>query len=215
MYSETTNQIDSGTSASALSRALDPAITDTERLDAIEAAHDEVDRALGQLSAMLDIARAETGLSRDMMRRFDLCALTAEVADLFVPTLEDAGQTLQLDLPDHPVVMTGHEALVRQALGNLLHNASLYAGAGASVVLSVREGDEKVRLIVADTGPGVPEDQRGRVQERFVRLDPARSTQGSGLGLAIVAACGKLHGGELTLSDNHPGLLADLVLRRG
>ena len=200
---------------SALSRALDPAITDTERLDAIEAAHDEVDRALGQLSAMLDIARAETGLSRDMMRRFDLCALTAEVADLFVPTLEDAGQTLQLDLPDHPVVMTGLEALVRQALGNLLHNASLYAGAGASVVLSVREGDEKVRLIVADTGPGVPEDQRGRVQERFVRLDPARSTQGSGLGLAIVAACGKLHGGELTLSDNHPGLLADLVLRRG
>jgi signal transduction histidine kinase len=198
----------------ALVRALDPGADETERLDAIEAASEEVDRALGQLSAMLDIARAETGLSRDMMRRFDLSALAAEVADLFVPTLEDAGQTLGLSLPDHPVLMTGHEALVRQALGNLLHNASLYAGMGASVGVRVVEGDSRVHLVVSDTGPGVPEDQRGRVQERFVRLDPARSTQGSGLGLAIVAACAKLHGGELRLEDNGPGLRADLILRR-
>jgi signal transduction histidine kinase len=52
------------------------------------------------------------------------------------------------------------------------------------------------------------------VQERFVRLDPARSTQGSGLGLAIVAACAKLHGGQLSLEDNRPGLRAVLTLAR-
>ena len=70
------------------------------------------------------------------------------------------------------------------------------------------------RVTVADTGVGVPPDQRGRVQERFVRLDPARTTGGSGLGLAIVAACAKLHGGGLRLEDNAPGLRAVLVLSR-
>jgi signal transduction histidine kinase len=69
-----------------------------------------------------------------------------------------------------------------------------------------------VQLIVADDGPGVPESQRGRVQERFVRLDDARSTPGSGLGLAIAAACAKLHDGRLLLEDNHPGLRCVLEL---
>ena len=88
------------------------------------------------------------------------------------------------------------------------------AGEGAVVRASVEDAGELVRIIVADTGAGVPEDQRGRVQERFVRLDPARSTGGTGLGLAIVAACAKLHGGVLRLEDNCPGLRAVLEIRR-
>jgi signal transduction histidine kinase len=71
-----------------------------------------------------------------------------------------------------------------------------------------------VQVVVADNGPGVPEADRGRVQERFVRLDKARSTAGSGLGLAIVAACAKLHRGTLVLEDNHPGLRAVLSIAR-
>ncbi len=198
----------------ALARALDPQATQSQRLDAIETAHDEVDRTLGQLSAMLDIARAETGLSRDMMRPIDLGAMAADVADLFVPTLEDAGQILIVDDPPGPVIVNAHEALLRQALGNLLHNAALYAGPGVTVRVSIQDDGDCVHLIVADTGVGVPPDQRGRVQERFVRLDPARTTGGSGLGLAIVAACAKLHGGVLKIEDNFPGLRADIEIRR-
>jgi signal transduction histidine kinase len=198
----------------ALARALDPAATEEERLDAIESAHGEVDRTLGQLSAMLDIARAETGLSREMMQPIDLAVMAADVADLFVPTLEDAGQTLIVEPPSEPVVVHGHEALLRQALGNLLHNASLYAGEGVAVRVSFQNDGPSVHLIVTDTGVGVPDDQLGRVQERFVRLDPARAAGGSGLGLAIVAACAKLHGGVLRLSDNKPGLRADMELKR-
>lgn len=199
----------------ALARALDPSATETQRLDAIEAAHGEVDRTLGQLSAMLDIARAETGLSREMMQPIDMGAMAADVADLFMPTIEDAGQTLIVETPEKPVIVTAHEALLRQALGNLLHNAALYAGKGVEVRVSIRDDGDRVHLIVADTGVGVPPDQRGRVQERFVRLDPARTTGGSGLGLAIVAACAKLHGGVLRIEDNHPGMIADLDIHRG
>ncbi len=198
----------------ALARAMHEGATEDERMDAVEVAHDEVERTLNTLSAMLDIARAETGLSREMMVRVDVAALVEELADFFTPVIEDAEQRMVVHAPSHPVIAHGHEPLLRQAVGNLLHNASQYAGEGAVVRVSVEAGEDIVDIVVADTGGGVPEDQRGRVQERFVRLDPARSTGGSGLGLAIVAACAKLHGGVLRLEDNHPGLRAVLEIRR-
>ena len=198
----------------ALARAMHDGVSEQERLEAVDAAHAEVERTLATLSAMLDIARAETGLSREMMVRVDIAALVEELCDFFTPVIEDAGQRLVFHAPEEPVMAQGHEALLRQAVGNLLHNASVYAGEGAVVRASVEDAGELVRIIVADTGEGVPEDQRGRVQERFVRLDPARSTGGTGLGLAIVAACAKLHGGLLRLEDNCPGLRAVLEIRR-
>ena len=197
----------------ALARALEPGASEAQRLDAIDAAHDEADRALATLSALLDIARAETGLSRDMMQTVDVAALVEELVDFFTPVIEDAGQRLEVVVPPAPVVARVHPALLRQAIGNLLHNAAHYAGPGAVVRVSVEEDDSPiVRLTVADTGVGVPEDQRGRVQQRFVRLDPARGVGGTGLGLAIVAACAKLHGGALRLEDNAPGLRAVLEI---
>jgi signal transduction histidine kinase len=198
----------------ALARALQPDVTEIERVEAIQQAHDEADRALATFSALLDIARAETGLSRDMMSWVDLAALALGVAELFAPAIEDAGQVFAVEVPANPVVMRCHELLLRQALGNLLHNAVRHAGPGALVTLALLDQGGEVRLTVSDTGPGVPEHDRGRVQERFVRLDPARSTPGSGLGLAIVAACAKLHGGRFLLEDNDPGLRAVLVLTR-
>ena len=197
----------------ALARALQ-APDEEERLEAIDAAHTEIDRTLATLSAMLDIARAESGLSREMMQSVDIGSVVEEVADFFTPTLEDAGQSLSVETPTEPVIIPAHEGLLRQAIGNLLHNASLYAGAGAKVMAKVEEDESFVRIVVSDTGVGVPADQRGRVQERFVRLDPARSVGGSGLGLAIAAACAKLHGGSLSLEDNEPGLRAILSLWR-
>jgi signal transduction histidine kinase len=199
----------------ALARALEPDASPEERADAVEQAHQEAEGMLATFSALLDIARAEAGLSRETMGPVDLRAMIADMAELFAPTFEDQGQ--QLLFPAlagaPPLTVRGHEVLLRQALGNLLHNAARYAGRGARVTLDVDEApDGTVRMVVADDGPGVPESQRGRVQERFVRLDDARSTPGSGLGLAIAAACAKLHGGRLLLEDNHPGLRCVLEL---
>ncbi len=199
----------------ALARALEPDASPEERADAVEQAHQEAEQVLATFSALLDIVRAEAGLSRETMGPVDLRAMIADMAELFAPTFEDQGQHLVVpSLPAAPLTVSGHEVLLRQALGNLLHNAARYAGRGARVTLDVAEGpDGAVRMVVADDGPGVPESQRGRVQERFVRLDDARSTPGSGLGLAIAAACAKLHDGRLLLEDNHPGLRCVLELR--
>jgi len=198
----------------ALTRALSPDASETQRLDAIEDAHGQIEHTLATLSAMLDIARAETGLSRDMMRPVDVAALVDEVTEFFAPIIEDADQTLTEELGDGPVVALAHEALLRQAIGNLLHNAALYAGEGATVTVKVEALGDRVEITVADTGAGVAADQRERIPERFVRLDPARASGGSGLGLAIATACAKLHGGALRLEDNAPGLRAVLELSR-
>lgn len=199
----------------ALSEALAPEADETRRLDLIETAHGECERVLATFGALLDIARAESGVSREMLAPLDAAATVAEVAELLAPVVEDAGQTLTVRTPPEPVTMSGHDLLLRQALGNLLHNAVRYAGAGARIELALEEDAESVRFVVADDGPGVPAEARDRVQERFVRLDASRSSPGSGLGLAIAAACAKLHDGRLTLEDNGPGLRATLIASRG
>ncbi len=198
----------------ALSRALEPGADEEARLDAVEQAYGETEQALATFTALLDIARAESGVSRESMAPVEITGLLADIAELFSPVLEDEGQVLKPPPAGEPVVIMAHEALLRQALGNLLHNAARHAGRGAEVELGIEATPAAVRLIVADNGPGVPADQRGRVQQRFVRLDDARSTPGSGLGLAIAAACAKLHNGRLILEDNRPGLRAVLELAR-
>lgn len=198
----------------ALSRALDTEAPSAAREVAIGEALEQADQALATTGALLDIARAETGLSRDMLQPVDLSALVEDVAELFAPTVEDAGQSLKVELPSSPVRLEAHEVLVRQAVGNLIYNAARYAGAGAEVTVSVDADGGQVRCVVADTGPGIAEADRGRVVERFVRLDPARTAAGSGLGLAIAAACAKLHGGTLVLEDNAPGLRVVLQMHR-
>lgn len=197
----------------ALDRAAAPGASEQERLVAIDEAKVHTEEALATFAALLDVARAESGLSGETMSKVDLKALLASVAELFEPTVEDAGQELVLVLPESVGAFRAHELLLRQAVGNLLHNAALYAGQGAAITLSLVAANGGVNIIIADTGRGIPENDRGRVTERFVRLDPARSTPGSGLGLAIAAACAKLHGGSLALEDNKPGLRAILHLR--
>jgi signal transduction histidine kinase len=198
----------------ALTRALDDDLDAAARRELLGSAWDEADRALGTTSALLDIARAESGLSRDMFQAVDLGALIAGLAELFGPALEDAGQSLAVDAPGRPLTIQAHELLLRQAVGDLLFNASRYAGPGARVRIAAQATPEGARIVVADTGPGVPAAERGRVVERFVRLDAARTSPGSGLGLAIAAACAKLHQGRLTLEDNDPGLRVVMDLSR-
>jgi len=77
---------------------------------------------------------------------------------------------------------------------------------GAEIVIKAAPEGERILLSVADAGRGIPEADRARAVERFVRLEQSRSQPGSGLGLSLASAVARLHGGELKLEDNHPGL---------
>jgi two-component system OmpR family sensor kinase len=115
--------------------------------------------------------------------------------------------------PDRPITLEaaptqveGDESRLRQVAVNLLANAREHTPHGTPVHVSVTEGAGKVRLEVADEGPGIDPKDRKRLFERFYRADPARSREsgGSGLGLAIVAAIVEAHDGEVRV-DERPG----------
>jgi signal transduction histidine kinase len=168
------------------------------------------------------IARAESGQARDDMKEFDAAEIAQDICELYEPLADEKGITLTVEA-GAPALVTGNRELVSQALANLVDNAIKYTEPRAEgtnapppgiVVSAVNEG-ERVLLTVADRGPGIPEAERGRVIERFVRLEQSRSQPGSGLGLSLAAAVARLHGGELTLADNAPGLKSIIALPRG
>ena len=106
-----------------------------------------------------------------------------------------------------------HRELLAQALANLVDNSIKYTPEGGHVTLACRKDGDRVLVSVVDDGPGVPEAERERVMERFVRLESHRATPGSGLGLSLVRAVARLHGATFRLEDNRPGLRAIMALR--
>jgi signal transduction histidine kinase len=117
-----------------------------------------------------------------------------------------------------PLPVMGNRELVSQALANLVDNATKYARSSpdgsARIIVSAGGDNGHVLLTVADNGPGIPAADRARVVERFVRLETSRTEPGSGLGLSLASAVARLHGGELRLEDNAPGLKVTIVLPR-
>ena len=179
---------------------------------AIEAVIEDSDGLIRVFNALLTIARLEAGSVPDSFRPFDAGEVAREVAELYEPLAEERG--LRLTVEAEPgLALTGNRELVGQALANLIDNAIKYGAAGApEIAVRAGRGRDGIRLVVADRGPGIPEAERARVLDRFVRLDAARSRPGFGLGLSLVNAVARLHGGALTLADNGPGLAVVLTL---
>jgi signal transduction histidine kinase len=182
--------------------------------EALERTVDESDRLLDTFNALLSIARAEAGQARQGLVPIDVSALIADVVELYEPMAEEAGGRLSSDAAPGLMVI-GDRQLLAQALTNLVDNALKYGardGETPEIEVSGKIEDDKVVITVADHGIGIPAEDRGRVTERFVRLDSSRSKPGNGLGLSLVSGVMKLHKGSLVLADNHPGLAARLVL---
>ncbi len=182
----------------------------TQKQAALEAGLVETEKTIFAFSALIDIARAEGGLSRDAMTKVDLAALLHDVHELFLPMAEERDVHLQVSATES--VILGHKPLLMQAVGNLVHNAIKHSPRGAELDLSLVHEADGARVVVADHGPGIPADQRADAVKRFKRLGSGDTPEGIGLGLAIVEACAHLHRGELVLEDNNPGLKAALVL---
>jgi signal transduction histidine kinase len=187
---------------------------------ALESTIAESDDLIRTFDALLMIARAESGHARDNMTEFDAAEIARDVGELYEPLADEKGIALTVDAPAAAPVR-GNRELVSQALANLIDNAIKYAGpngqlngAPAEIVVKAGNDGERISLSVADRGPGIAEADRGRVVERFVRLEQSRSEPGSGLGLSLAAAVARLHGGELKLEDNHPGLRSTIALPR-
>ena len=189
---------------------------------ALEGTIEESDALIRTFNALLMIARAESGHARDNMAEFDAAEVARGIGELYEPLADDKGLVLKVEAPV-AAPLRGNRELVSQALANLVDNAIKYAapdpkavnGARSEIVVRAMGQGEQILLSVSDGGPGIPAGDRGRAVERFVRLDQSRSHPGSGLGLSLAQAVAHLHGGELKLEDNRPGLRTIMTLPRG
>ena len=178
---------------------------------ALDRAIEETNTILDTFNALLRIAQIEAGARKAQFSEIALSGLVRTVAEAYQDVAEDDGNSFSADIDDG-IRVQGDKDLLTQMLANLVENAIHHCPAGAHIAVTLRAEDGGALLAVADTGPGIPAEERGRVLERFYRLEQSRTTPGSGLGLPLVKAVADLHGATLTLADNRPGLRAEVRL---
>jgi signal transduction histidine kinase len=178
----------------------------------VDGAVADVDRVMRIFTALLRLAEIDSGARRSGFVRVDAAAVTAEVVEFYEPAAEQKGVEFSFQAAGDADV-AGDPVLLAQAVSNLIDNSlkSVHEH-GAISVRVARRADGALEIAVADDGPGIADADKPRVTERFFRGDASRGSPGVGLGLSIVDAVAKLHGGALQLLDNHPGLLAQMVL---
>ena len=188
--------------------------------DALQVALDEADTLLKTFNTVLAIARLQAAAGRvPDAAMFDAADLAADMAELYEPAAEDKGLDFSAEI-ERGLMIEGARPFLAQALANVIDNAIKYTPVGGAVMLRARRRSSgEIEFSVTDTGPGVPEEDRGRVIERFVRLDNSRTEAGSGLGLSLVGAVMEAHMGRIQLDEgpgaygeSGPGLRVALVL---
>ena len=178
-----------------------------EAHELITPALQELDRVQRTLATLLQIARTEASGVTTHGELVDLAALAANMVELYAPGMRAAGLEVELDAPEG-AQLTGNRQLLAQLVTNLLENALKYVPAGGLVKVSVRNVPGAVSMSVADNGPGIAAAERAAALRPFVRVgDAAAHATGSGLGLSLAAAVARLHGAQLMLDDNAPGLI--------
>ena len=140
----------------------------------------------------------------------NVAALARDTTAECVPVAMERGMDLGFDSGTEPVHIEGNPTLLVEMLQNLVDNALKYAATGGHIRLELKRDANAIVLSVTDDGPGIPEEDRERVLERFVRLEAARNSPGNGLGLSLVKAVSRMHGVDLVLGDAEPGLRVEM-----
>ena len=186
--------------------------TEEELYDGIAGAVEDVDRVIGIFNALLRLAEIDAGAKRSGFVEVNLAELAARAAEFYRPAAELKGITLDFRNSAASATLSGDPVLLSQAVSNLIDNAVKFTPAAGHIRVETSLAGEGVEISVGDDGPGVPDQEKQRVVERFYRGDHSRhTTPGVGLGLTLVSAIASLHGGRLDLTDNHPGLKARMI----
>ncbi|ATW04366.1 HAMP domain-containing sensor histidine kinase [Sphingorhabdus sp. YGSMI21] len=169
-------------------------------------ARQDIRDIIQMLDSLLDIAssRAQKG-DRSGLSPCDVSEIATEMAELFAESAEDLGISFGTDIAPG-VQMMANPAHIQRILSNLLDNALKYTPKGGTAELALRPGPV---IVVRDNGPGIPENMREKIFERFVRVD-ASGAKGHGLGLALSQALAERNGLVITCRDAEPGALFEI-----
>ena len=164
---------------------------------------EETDRLTRLVDSLLTLSRADAGHTHVQRTDISLLGLAQEASSLVEVLAEEKQQRISVEgVPT--LIVSGDRLILRQALINLIDNAIKYSPAEAEILVRVAAGkDNQLIVEVVDRGPGVPQEHRSRIFDRFYRVDSARSREwgGAGLGLAIAQWAVEVHGGQITLQS--------------
>lgn len=164
----------------------------------------QIERLEGLVSSLLELSKLEAGVVPMKVTSFPIKpVLEAAVNEtrLATPEIE-----IRVDVDPSDLRILGDGERVHQVVSNLLANAARFSPPGKAIELTSRGNRDHVTIEVIDEGPGIPEDDRTRVFERFYRSDDSRSAceGGTGLGLAIARWIVDLHGGQIRAERASP-----------
>jgi signal transduction histidine kinase len=171
----------------------------------------DLDSILDTFGALLRIAQIEGGARKAGFAPLDLAEVLRNVIEIYQSALEERGQRLEVHI-DPALNVTGDRELLTQLFANLIDNAMRHSPRDAQIELTATRRGNRVQVVIADDGPGIPAEFREKVLQRFFRLEGSRSTPGSGLGLSLAQAIARLHESELVLSNNEPGLRVTFLI---
>ncbi len=186
-----------------------------EELDQeVEQILEDSDAMLRVFDSLLKISGIESGSAAWAFEAVSLSQIVEDVVELYEPLAVEKDVRLQHSV-EPALEVTGDRHLLFQAVANILENAIKYTPQHGRVQVDLSPGDAGVRLLVEDSGPGIPEVLREKVFERFYRLESHRGSPGNGLGLSLVRAIVDLHGGEIRLDSGEEGLSFSVEIPQG
>jgi PAS domain S-box-containing protein len=194
--------------------------SDAERRSAREVCDRQLAHVIGIVDDLGDVARIAGGTLRMRKEEVSLAEIIANAVDASRAAVERAGQVLEVNVPDGPVMLQGDAVRLAQVFQNLLGNAARFSPPGGTVTVSARlepatKGDPAWAVVtVADTGMGIAPDRLPHLFEMFYQdpQDGRRPSEGLGIGLAIARAIVEKHGGRMEVKSEGPGTGSEFLV---
>ena len=173
---------------------------------------EDVDGVINTFNSLLAISRVESGSVSLKKEKINIKDLIEDIVDLWEPLAEEKGVVLNNEC-ENDIYFNGNKNLLSQAISNLIDNSIKYGKEENTVNLGSKLSKESIVIWVSDTGPGIRNEDKEKVLDRFTRLDTSRNTSGTGLGLSLVNSMIKFHKGKIELLDAKPrGLIVKLQI---
>ncbi|MFN0244227.1 MAG: ATP-binding protein [Planctomycetota bacterium] len=173
----------------------------------LEGVRDEVQRLTRTCGRLLLLARLDQGaLEQELLRdHVDVGQVASDLVEEIGPLAREKGVRIQCESTSASTIRCS-QPLLTEALLNLLHNAVRFTPTGGCISVTIRDDTTHTAVVVSDTGPGIPDEMREAVFQRFFRLrsNSRSGDDGAGLGLAIVRGISRAHGGDVVVEANAP-----------
>jgi signal transduction histidine kinase len=165
---------------------------------------EECDRLVKVINTMLEISEADAGLKKVEQAPLDIVTLVRQGCEVFTPVAQDKGLTLQFNSLHQNLIVFGQPSRLQRVISNLLDNAIKFTPSGGRIDVEVNKEGAYVLISVRDTGIGIAPSDKGRIFEKFYRVESSRSIPGNGLGLSYVRSMVNAMAGTVSV-ESAPG----------